>query len=299
MRSLTFPLAMLGAILLLYQIWGYVGWMLSSDFAPSPTGIDPISPSTLSNVLTAERNQVVMATVWTAWLVIELLRRRELSWPLMLSIAWATVYWQDPFVNLIDHNFSYNKFYFNRGDWASHLPFMPVSGPVLPQPLLMESLAFWWLLPAFAIFTYFTMRCAERFFRVRSRIGLLAIGWGALYLIDFLLESSAIRNQTMAWNRVDSAMALHAGTPAQWPIYEGVLVSMVWAAPGVIYFFRGSNRFSRLDEGVEAIRSPFLRVATQLLAISGAYNLLFLLNNLGLILLSGSTTASFPSWLRL
>ena len=291
-------LAWLGALFLIYQLWGYVSWIVSPDFVARSVGPDPIQPSVLEKLRSMEKTLVTLALLWLLWLIYGMLKSRALTWPAITSFAWVSCYWQDPLVNLVRHNsFTYNAYFFNRGDWMSHLPFMPDMGKVLAQPLLIEGLAFFCVIPFWGMFMAFFLRNAQKYLAIHSGVLLIAIGWALMFVVDLLFEKGGIQNQVFGWNYVAESFALNAGTPQQWPFVEGILVSFMWALPGFLSCLRGQNRFSIFDPGIEAIRSTPLRVVTHLLAMAGLFNLLFLVYNAGLIIFAGSIAASFPSYL--
>ncbi|WP_168176660.1 spirocyclase AveC family protein [Williamsia sp. 1135] len=292
-RSAAFALAAVGIVFLVVQVYGYIGWLLS-DRTPQPRGADPISDEVLANVARAEIILIVLATGCLIFLVGQWWRRRSLTWPILLTFAWSAVYWQDPLVNAADHNFTYNAYFRDSGDWVAHLPFVPVSGPTLPQPLF-EALVFFALLPIFGLLSYSILRGLRRI-GVSSPVLLVLVVWLLFVVLDAAFEMAGISQGLLVWNRVTDSLALRDGTVDQWPLYEGVMLGFVWALPGILMYFRGDNRFSRLDPGIDTLRGSVPTVV-RLLALAGLLNLVFLAYNIGLMLLSGSTIAPTPSWL--
>jgi hypothetical protein len=293
-RITALALAAVGLVFLIVQAIGYLGWLLS-DRTGQPRGTDPIPDTVQVNVDRAEIILVVLAIGWLIFLIADWWRRRALTWPILLTFAWSAVYWQDPLVNAADHNFTYNAYLRDSGDWVAHLPFSPVSGPTLPQPLF-EALVFFSLLPIFALLSYTILRGLRRL-GISSPVVLVIGVWLVFILIDGAFEMAGISQGLLVWNRVTDSLALRAGTIDQWPVYEGVMLGFVWALPGMLMYFRGGNRFSHLDPGIDTLRGVGVGVAVRLLALAGLLNLVFLAYNIGLMLLSGSTIAPAPSWL--
>jgi len=295
--NVTRVLGAVGVLFVVYQLVGYTTWMLSPGFAPPPRGDSLISPEALAGVRFAQLTQIVSAGVWSLFLIISWLKLRRLTWPMALSIGWIAVYWQDPLVNIVHHDFSYNAYFFNRGDWGGYLPFLPYHTNVLSQPLLVEGLVFYWQIPVFALLTSWLMGRARQGLGIQNPWILSAIGWSIMVIADFLLESRGIQTHAFAWNRVSRMLSLHAGTPNQWPLYEGIAVAAMWASGGILHFFRGVNRFTPFDREITE-EGPFAGLWLVLVLI-GFFNLIFLGYNAVLVILGGFDPAptNFPSWL--
>ncbi|HSV41356.1 MAG TPA: spirocyclase AveC family protein [Nocardioidaceae bacterium] len=271
--------AAVGAAFIAIQLWGYVGWLLSDEFVAHDT-VAPLPPDIADSVQRAELVQVVGAVLWLAFLVVTTVRRKQLTWPLALTLVWVTVYWQDPLVNLVDPVFAYNAEFVDRGDWTRYLPFVPDSAPGLDQPLLMQPLAFAWLIPAVGAATYGLLRLLSRW--VRQPVVLVLIAWAAVALFESVFELQGVDQGLLAWRHVTPGLSLSAGEANQWPVYEGVLLGLVWALPGIVLFFRD--------------RLPKVRPVVGLLAASGALNAAFLAYNVVLIWLASSVAAPLDPW---
>ena len=198
--NVTRVLGAVGVLFVVYQLVGYTTWMLSPGFAPPPRGDSLISPEALAGVRFAQLTQIVSAGVWSLFLIISWLKLRRLTWPMALSIGWIAVYWQDPLVNIVHHDFSYNAYFFNRGDWGGYLPFLPYHTNVLSQPLLVEGLVFYWQISVFALLTSWLMGQARQGLGIQNPWILSAIGWSIMVIADFL------------WNLVVSKLMRLPGT---------------------------------------------------------------------------------------
>ena len=286
-------LAAIGLFFVAIQVYGYVAWLLA-DPKEQPEGNDPVPASVMANVDRAEAILIVLTVVWIAALVSSSWRAKGLTWPLLLTFAWSAVYWQEPLVNALDHNFTYNAHLRDRGDWVSHLPFSPVDGPTLSQPLF-EALVFFALLPIFGLLSYAILRGLHRI-GLHSPLLLVLSVWLIFVVLDAAFEMAGIAQGLLVWNRVADNLAISAGTADQWPVYEGIMLGFLWALPGMLMFFRGGHRFSVLDPGIDVLPGV-LPVVVRLLALAGLLNVAFLAYNIALMVLSGSTLAPTPSWL--
>jgi hypothetical protein len=293
-RRVALALAAVGTGFVVFQLWGYLAWLTSDDFVFTRSP-EPVPSAIRANVERAQWILVIGAVAWTAFLIVHTVRRKTLTWPLLLTLTWALVYWQDPLVNFADHDFSYNAQFVDRGDWMASLPLLPDPHAGLPQPLLLESLVFYCMLPTVAFLAYGVMRAARDRLGVRSALALGALGWLVTFLVETGFENSGIRQGVLAWVHVNESLAVNAGTPNQWPVYEGVLLGLVWAIPGMLMFFRGRHRFTALDPGIESFR-PLASTAITILSLVGFLNLVFLAYNVALMLLAGDTTFAIPGW---
>jgi hypothetical protein len=291
-------LAVIGVLFVVYQLWGYIGWILSDQFVSTPPGPDAIPDEIRQGLVRTQWILSLWAIVWTGILVKQWRSTRRVTGPLMLTIAWLSVYWQDPLVNWTGRNFSYNAYLFNRGDWIGHLPFVSHVGPMLTQPLLVEALVFYAFIPALGLLTYGIMRLANHRLHIHSPAALIVIAWLAIAAFDAGFENLASHQRMHTWSSVTPEFALNAGTQFQWPLYEGAFIGLLWGLGGMLIYFRGHRELTVLDDGVATLTAPdHARTAVQVLSIIGLYNILFLAYNVALTLLAHNTI-SVPSWLR-
>jgi hypothetical protein len=283
-------LALVGAALLFYQVWGYVGWLLA-DIPLRRTDL-PVPADVMAGVERAERLIYCVAIGWCIVLAVLTLRARRLTWPLMLSVAWLLVYWQESLVNARQHAFTYNAYFLSREDWTPFFPFLAASKPLLHQPLLMEPLVFFWLIPLVGIGISALLRKLSRWTQSVPVMVLMGAGVGCAFETSF--EFSAISQQLLAWNAVPATLSMHTATPQQWPLPE-LLLGAVWALPGIAWFYRDRGWLRWLDPqlGPSGARAATIRV----LALSAAINIVFLAYNLVLMYVPATATAQFPPWL--
>jgi hypothetical protein len=246
-----------------------------------------------------EHNQPSQVIVWTLFLVGYSLWRRALTWPVVLAIVWTTVYWQESMINAANQAFTYNLYFFNRGDWISGLPLMPIHGPTMTQPLKMQVSAFYMLNPLYGMITAGLMLVVGKYLRIHNAMILVLIGVGFGIALDAYSELYGIEAGILAWNRSVPALSIYAGTTQQWPIYEGIMLGTLWALLGILYFFRGGNRFSPWDDGLNFITSTITRNIAVVFMLIGFMNTVFMAYNLVVVGLSMMSPAvsGFPSYL--
>lgn len=295
-------LAVVGALLVALQAWGYAGWLL----ADVPLGRDGagVPADVRASVVRAEVLMVVSALGWVTCLVVTTRRRGWPTWPLVLSVAWALVYWQESLVNLTERRFTYNPYFLSRGDWVPHLPLSRVDEPMLDQPLLMEALVFVWLIPAVGVAVAALLRVLSRW--TTSVPVLVVVACLVTSGFETAFELSGISQQLLVWNRVPEGLALREGTVGQWPLTE-LPLGFVWALPGILWHLRDRTpALAWLDPDPEPDLGPgpgagertLGGLVVRVLALTAVINLAFLAYNLTLALVPATVGADFPGWLQ-
>lgn len=283
-------LALIGAALVFYQVWGYIAWLLGD--IPLRRTDAPVPADVMAAVVRAERLIYGVAIGWCILLAVLTIRARRLTWPVMLSVAWSLVYWQESLVNGREHAFTYNAYFLSREDWMPFLPFLSASKPLLHQPLLMEPLVFFWLIPFVGIGISALLRLINRYTQSVPIMVLIAAGVGSAFETGF--EFSAISQQLLAWNLVPAELSIRAATPQQWPLPE-LLLGIVWSLPGIAWHFRDRTWLQWLDP--QAGPTDATATTIRILALSAAINSVFLAYNTVLMFVPATATAQFPPWL--
>ena len=284
-------LAVVGGGFVAYQTWGYVGWLLT-DIPLQRNGAG-VPDDVKSSVIRGEVMIGIGALVWLGFLIWSTWRRGWPTWPLILSVSWALVYWQESLVNLSERRFTYNAYFLTRGDWIPNLPFSGADEPLLDQPLLMEALVFCWMIPAVGLAIAWLLGRMSRL--TSSTPVLVSVGLLAAAVFETAFELAGISQQLLAWNRVPEHLSLRGGTVHQWPMTEFPL-GFVWALPGILWHFR--DRLTTLSwlDPAEGPRTPG-SVLVRILALTAIINVAFLAYNLTLALVPATVTADFPTWL--
>ena len=294
--------AALGLAVVLFQIYLYAAWILSGDFTPAPVGPDPIPASTLFFVRAFEiGSTLTMFAVWYwAWRACK--RDGRLALEAILVIGWALTWWQDNLTWWARTNWFYNAYLVNYGNWTRHIP-----GWVNPVSHIQAEPIFFTMFGYMGWFTWASM-CAAwsmTWFKRRkphlSTMQLIVIGWLTLCLFDLTAEGSFVRTGVYAIPIVVRKWSLWGGQTYQFPLYESLFFSTVWAAPGILFFFRDDKGHTIIDRGVDSIKSVRLRPWLRILAMTGFINLCWQPYNMvwTYITMTGDATPEgYPSYMR-
>lgn len=288
-RGLLLPaLAVVGGLFVAFQLWGYVAWAIDGGSAPFET--DAAIPDFAQTAITLGRVVTpAVAALWLAYVVRGALAARALTWPMLITAAWALTYWQESLANVTGARFAYNAALFDRGDWTDHLPFVDMTGPGLPQPLQMETFVFVGMFPVFSWGAAALMRTLYRT-TAWSPWLVGAVVYLVVLVVEFAAEMRSLSQHVHAYPEVFGALSIRDGQVDQFPLYENWLLGLMWFLPGLLVFvlrdLRGQDR-------------PTLHPAVAVLAAAGALNLAFLLYNLvAFVWLPADTSAPMPPWLN-
>ncbi len=293
-RALVGGLAIFGAVVVAVQAWGYGSWLLTGDPAPisSPS---PVPAEIRAAVRMAELTSVAGATVWLVYVVWAWRRAGNLTWPALWTIAWACTFWQEPLVNARNHTFSFNKAFHNLGDWTTHLPFVPASYSPLPEALVLEGLVFVYLLPLLAIAVAAYARVVRRLLPFRSVVPTVLVAYVSVVVFDLAFELQGIHQSLLRYVEVGGPV-LNAGQPEQWPILEGLGISVAWAFPGILTFLL-RDHWRVQDARPSWWTGSWRPTPVTILAAIGATNLVFGLYNATYIAVMDGTISHQPAWL--
>lgn len=288
-------LAILGVILLAVQAWGYGAWLFSSSLEPlrSP---QPVPGDVVDRVRVAELSSLLGASAWLAYVAWDWSRKKTLTWPLLWTVTWACVYWQEPLVNVSTHTFSFNRAFHNLGDWTTYLPFVPSSYSPLPEALILEGLVFLYLLPLLATVVAAYMRLLRNRLRIRSPWILALIAYGTVAVFDWAFESRGIAQGLLRYVEIGGP-ALHEGRPTQWPLFQGFAIGAAWALPGIVTYLIRDHHAPEPRQHRPQWAIHRRSVSVTILAAVGAANLVFGVYNAGFVALMHGTTSEQPAWL--
>lgn len=293
--------AVIGALCLALEAYVMLSWVLSSDFAPSPRGADPIPALTLFWVRFFEGLSLVMVPLALLYAWRTSRREGRLSTEAVIILAWTTLFWQDPMINWARPSFFYNAYFVNMGNWTNQIPgWVNPNSHFLPEPLLWMGGMYVWLPPIICAMTVAAMRFAKRRIPGIGTMGLIATGVGFCMLLDLVLEVLWVRSGVYAYPAAISEFTLFAGERYQFPVYESIFWGPMWALTGLLFFFRDDRGRTFVERGIDRVKNARLHAPLRLLALIGAINVGFAGYNVLILWTTfqvDPTPAGYPSWL--
>ncbi|KUI36207.1 spirocyclase AveC family protein [Mycobacterium sp. GA-2829] len=293
-------LAVLGGLFLLLEAWVLTRWITSAEFRPAAVGPDPVPTHTLIAIRVMEIGGVILAIVMIiiAWRSSR--REGRLSLEAILMIAFATLWWQDPGISWGRPGFFYNAHFVNMSSWTGFLPgAINPTASRLPEPLLCMGSAYIYGILLAGLFVATVMRRTKRRFPDMPVAGLVATGVGAAMVLDLIVEVIFIRFGLYAYPTTIHSWSLFAGTRWQFPIYESLLWGPVWAAAGMLLYFRDDKGHTFIERGVDRIQSVTWQPVIRILAVVAFMNIVYAVYNVAMIwttFQAGPMPSDIPSY---
>lgn len=267
--------AAVGAAVVLIQAFVYVTWFLTGEAKTTPTGADPVPAGTKAWALSIQTISILIF-IGTAVMVVRQCRRRKvLTFDAVLVIAWCLSWWQDPILNYLRPVFFYNAYLWNLGSWTSRIPgWQSPNGHLLAEPLFAGSIYGWMLLTS--MLTCAGMRWAKKRRPSIGVPGLILSAWATMIVFDFVLEVFFVRTRLYSYAATVHDLSVFGDKPYHFPIYESFLWGGVWAAVGVLRYFRNDKGRSVVEKGVDEMQaSTKKKNVLRVLAITGFINVVF------------------------
>lgn len=295
--------AAIGGLFAALQAYVFLAWMLSPDFTPTPTGPDPLPLVTHIAIIVIQILTPIGALVSIVYAVRTSRAQGQLSWHAIVMLAWAMLYWTDPISpTWFRANFSYNSHFFNMGSWARFVPGSIVpNGHLMPEPLLAIGPQYLFLGVVAATMTAKAMRWAKLRWLQIGGIQLVLVGCAAGALFDLGNELPFCRLRLYAYPGAISPLSLFPGTIYQWPVYEAAMFGVVFAAAGILDYFRDARGYTAIERGLDRVKAKWLRPVLRVLALAAVLNLLVITYNLLFAVISvhhDAYPADLPSYLR-
>lgn len=275
--------ATLGVAFLGLQAWIYGSWLAGGEIAAAPAGPTPVPGWMQAAIRTFEVGSVVAILVFGWFLLVRPWRRAgHITLDGLFTLAFLTMFWQDPLMNFFNTWFTYNTSFVAVSSWAPHIPgwFSP-NGNRLPQAVTM-------FLPAYAygmfgqvLLVGMLLRRVERRWPRLTRVRLVALCWVALVAADIVIECIAVRLGLWAFPGAIRRLSLFAGTRHQFPIYEAMMLGAFMTAVAAVRHFRDDQGRTAVERGIDASAGGSGRqTRRRFLALVGFCNAAYLAYNL-------------------
>jgi uncharacterized protein DUF5135 len=272
--------AAFGALWLTFMAFVLIGWVTGPYFERVPVG--PSDPPMYMKIflmtLQVTMLPAMAALLW--WFVVRPWRReRKFTVDGALTLAFCTLFFQDPLSNYFGPWITYNSWSFNRGSWVNSVPgWMAYGAPgatVVEPPMTIIGLYVVIMTIAVRIGVA-TLRWASGRWPRMGKLGLALICWPVLFVFDVIFEG-VIFMPLGVWTYAGGYLNIFGDRYHAFPLHEAFLVGILLTAYSFLRFYlddRGRTVVERGSERVEA--SPVGHAAIRALAIIGAVNMIFL-----------------------
>jgi hypothetical protein len=249
--------AFVGAAIVVFEVFVLVRWVSGPFFERVPAG--PSEPPTLmKGILLAWQIGSIPATAaLTYWFVVRPWRRnRRLGIDGILTIAFLTMWWQDPISSYGGHWFTYNTWMFNRGSWVNSIPgwnSFGEPGAMLSEPILFTPFAYCYIFVPVMIFGSWFMRQLRSRWPEMSALSLILWTYLLMMCFDVVLEG-------LLW----LPMGIFAYQGGHWgifpdhyfkfPLHEAMTIGGTFTIASALRFFVNDKGQSFFERGAEDIR---------------------------------------------
>jgi hypothetical protein len=280
----------LGALFVLLQLYCYGSWIGGDSFTPNTYGREDV-PQWLRIWI---RSIEVISVSLFAWCNYKFLyqpwrRTGQISFDGLIILACSSIFWQDTAMNYSAYYAQLNTYFTNFGSWYNFFPgWMTPNAERMPEAIIAwgASYASWFVLLPVLAGNWFLTWCKTRKPHL-SQLELIGLAFLFLVAIDFCVELPLVLTTTYTYAGALKALSLFPDEVYRFPLYEPVLWGAVLTAFTCLYHYRDDRGFSWAERGVSKLElggrsRKFLRY----LALSGVFNIIFLVYNGIMILLS-------------
>jgi Spirocyclase AveC-like len=272
--------AAVGVVFAAITVYALTRWIALGHVHASPQGdTSHVSSWTWFWV---RANEVLVVSVTVAvqyWFVYRPWRRTgRLSWDGIFCIAFTGLWLQDPLSNSGKIWLQYSSLFVNLGCWQCHAPgWLPSHPERFTEPILFIGVMYAGFLPAWAIFTSWTMRKAKERWPQLGTLGLVGIAIFVAGLIDYILEVPWLQMNLYAFPGSIHWWSIFPGSRTAMPFNEGLTMGLFAGGAGCLRYFRNDQGLSLADRGLGSVNwSPRRKRWLQLIAVYGALQTIML-----------------------
>jgi hypothetical protein len=272
--------AWMGAGWLALAIWCWTRWILSDNFRPVDPGPDPL-PAWRSLALIGLQVFGLIVALYCVWryALKPRMRTGRFTTEGLVCLALPTVWFQDLTFGYAQTWMTYDAHLWNMGSWAAQFPGWMARHPenMLEPFVTFYGYIFWMFCCMLLVCA--VMRAIQRRWPAASQSAVLAGGLLFTFVLDCVVEQSAVR---LGWYAIPGAWraaSLFAGTPYQLPIYGVFFGAVQTFLFSLVLFYRNEDGYSFVENGVDELKAVGgRRTFTRYLALVGAFQTFFLVS---------------------
>jgi hypothetical protein len=249
--------AALGVVGVGIFLYTFGGWILSGDAHSVSPGTSKV-PTYMTVFAWIEQPLSLIGAVLILYFFLLRPWRRQghVTQDGLFILAFMVIPWVDSCVDFFQNWFAYSSAYINLGGWDRWVPgWMAPHGNLVAEPIV-------WDLP-FYVWGGFGMMAVGCWFlrKVKARrpsltiFQMLLVAFFFGFVFDSVVEPLVwILPGAWTWPGAISWLTLFHGHYYQFPIYEGVLSGLWWAALACFRYFQNDKGQTIAERGIERVR---------------------------------------------
>jgi hypothetical protein len=274
--------AAIGAVAVVFIVFVLTRWVTGPLFVRVPVGPTPVPTFMKVAIVAFEVICTPAALGCLYFFTIRPWRRTgKLTVDGALTIAFATLWFQDCLSAYSGVWFTYNSWAVNFGSWVNSVPFAlgkAAPGAMVVEPILIVPGVYVWVFVATMFFGCWVMRTAHRRWPRLTPLQLSLICLAVMGLFDVLFEGIVFMPLGV-WEYPGGHLGIFPDTYHKFPLTEVITTAPVFAAPAIIRFFKNDRGETMVDRGVESLKvSDRRKSVLRAFAMIGAIQVVFLLS---------------------
>lgn len=250
--------AVIGVLILLFQIYVLGKWITGPYFVATDPGPDSISRNQQLYILFLQI-AVPMLALWMLWhwLIKPWRRTGSITTDGRLIAAFSMIFFWDMSMNYSSTVLFYNANFFNRGAWnlGSWPSWYSPDANVLPEPIFICIPGYTALVFSQSIFICWLLRKVKTRKPELGFLGTLAFIIIGLTIVDTLIEIFLLRSNIYAYPGAISAITLFAGERYQLPLTETFFFGGLGiGATALLSFYRDDTGKTWAERGIDRVQ---------------------------------------------
>ena len=292
----------LGALFVALMVVTIGQWMLSPEFRPAPTGDDPMPPWMPAWLTSVECffSGGALICFWF-YLIRPWIKEGHITWDGRFVLACATIWYLDPVDNYFNFTFTYNGHFHNMGAWCNFIPgWVSPRGENFAEPYLFIGAFFMWVFFLIAAIGCWMLDKLKIWLPQLSNLAHIVLVFFIFAALDLIFEGLLTHTGVIAYVAVYSPLALWAGTPDQFPLYESTSIAAVSIGVILMRYYRDDHGHTVFEKGLHqlALSAPVKRLLSTMAMIAGVQLILIIgfFGQYEFFALKADSFAKYPSY---